>query len=125
MVKLHVNAAFGHEDAFGFEEFSLKRGVRLADEKLPICTHDAMPGNAFSGGAACHGAAGGSGAAGQAQGFSDGAIRNNPPPGNLFHEPVDRIPGHTNPSIRSEIERARAIVGVGGTAGKNILPLAG
>ena len=30
-MKLHVDAAFGHFDAFSFEEFSLKRGVWFAD----------------------------------------------------------------------------------------------
>ena len=73
-MKLHIDAAFRHEDAFGFEEFSLERRVRLADEKLPICAHDAVPGNAFSGGAASHGTTGSSGAARQAQGFSHSAI---------------------------------------------------
>ena len=84
-MKLHVDAAFGHEDAFGFEEFSLKGSVRLADEKLPVRSDYAVPRDAFSGGATCHGTTGGSGAAGQAQGFSHGAIRNNPSPRDLFH----------------------------------------
>jgi len=74
-VLLHVDAALGHLDAFGLEEFSLQGSVRLADEKFPTCTNDAMPGNSLSGRAASHGATGSSCATRQVQGSGYGPIR--------------------------------------------------
>lgn len=74
-MQLHVHAALGHLDAFGFEKFSLQGSVGFSDEEFPTGTKDAMPGNCFAGGTSGHGATSGSGATRQAQGFSDGPIR--------------------------------------------------
>ena len=56
-MELHVDAALGHLNAFGFEELSLQGSVWFADEKFPTCTDDAMPGNSFARRATSHGAA--------------------------------------------------------------------
>jgi hypothetical protein len=66
-VELHVDAALGHLNAFGFEEFSLQGGVGLTDQKLSACAQNAMPGNSPSGRTTRHGATCGSCAAWQAQ----------------------------------------------------------
>lgn len=74
-MELHVDAAFGHLDAFGFEEFSLQGCVGLSNEKLATCAENAMPGDGFARRACSHGAASGSCAAREAQGSSNGPIR--------------------------------------------------
>jgi hypothetical protein len=47
-VQVHVNAALGHLDAFGFEEFALKGSVRFADEEFAASSHDTMPWDCFA-----------------------------------------------------------------------------
>lgn len=71
MVELHVDAAFGHGDAFGFEEFALKAGIGFADEEFAAGAEHAMPGNAFARGTCSHGMTGGAGAATKAQSTSN------------------------------------------------------
>jgi hypothetical protein len=66
-VELHVDAALGHLNALGFEEFSLQGGVGFADEEFPARAQNAMPGNSPSGRTTGHGATCGSCAARQAQ----------------------------------------------------------
>lgn len=73
-MQFHVDAALGHFDAFGFEEFSLKGGVRLADQEFAICADDAMPRNAFARRATCHSASCGSSPAREAEGFGNSPI---------------------------------------------------
>src|SRR5437667_11545994 len=51
-----VNAGLDDGDAFAFEEFSLQRSVRLANEDFAAFAEDAMPGDAFSGRGRGHGA---------------------------------------------------------------------
>ncbi len=65
-----IDAGFGDFDAFGFKEFFLERGVRLADEDFAALTDHAMPGNAFSRGSGGHGAPGAACSTAQAQNFS-------------------------------------------------------
>lgn len=65
---LQVDAALDNGDAFTFEKFFLKRGVRLADEDLAVCAKDAMPGDSSTAWSCRHGPAGGSCAAWEAQG---------------------------------------------------------
>jgi hypothetical protein len=74
-VELHVDATFGHLNAFGFEKFSLKGSIRFTDQKPSPCTKNTMPGNAFAGRAAGHGSTRGTSAAGEAQSSRDGPIR--------------------------------------------------
>jgi hypothetical protein len=65
---LQVDAALDDGDAFTFEKFFLKRGVRLADEDLAVCAKDAVPGDTFSARSCGHGAACGSCAPRETQG---------------------------------------------------------
>jgi hypothetical protein len=74
LVKLHSNLLLGHFHAFGFQEFSLQRSVRFADEKFPACANHAVPGNSFAGGAGRHSTTRRASATGQAQGPSKGPI---------------------------------------------------
>jgi hypothetical protein len=59
-VEFHIDAAFGHLDAFAFEKFALKGSVRLADEEFAARSDDTMPRDSFAGRTTRHGAAGGS-----------------------------------------------------------------
>lgn len=71
---LDVNARFRDQNILAFEQLSLQAGVRLADKDFAIFTDDAVPGNAFAGGAGAHSAAGAASAAAEAQSFRDGPI---------------------------------------------------
>ena len=73
-VAFQVHARLDNGDAFAFEEFSLQRSVRLADEDFAALTDDPMPGDAFSRGSGGHRAASGTRAARKAQGFSERPI---------------------------------------------------
>jgi hypothetical protein len=95
-VELHIHAAFGHLHAFGFEEFALQAGVGLADQKFSAKTNDAMPGNAFSGGACGHCTASTARSAAEPKSFCEPPVGDNPAARNLFHEPVNRSPGHSD-----------------------------
>src|ERR1700747_18626 len=61
-----VHAKFYERDAFTFEQFSLKQGVRPANEDFAAVTDDAVPRNPFSRGSSGHGASRRARAAGQA-----------------------------------------------------------
>ena len=74
-MELHVYATFGHLNAFGFEKFSLKGGIRFTDQKPSPCTENTMPGNAFAGRAAGHGATCSACSARKAQRSRNGTIR--------------------------------------------------
>lgn len=74
-MELHIDAAFGHLNAFRFEEFSLQGSVRFADKKFTACAKNTMPRYAFAGGAASHGSACGARPARKAQGSRNGPIR--------------------------------------------------
>ena len=69
-----VDAGFDNGNAFGFEELSLEGGVGFADEDFAVGAEDAVPGDALALRSGAHGAAGGAGAAGETQGFSNGSI---------------------------------------------------
>jgi len=68
-VAVQIHARLDDPDAFTFEELSLQRTVRLADEDLTVFTDNAMPGNAFTGGSRRHGASGTARASREAQYF--------------------------------------------------------
>jgi hypothetical protein len=55
---LQVDAALDDRNAFAFEKFFLKRGVRFADEDFAVCAKDAMPGDSPSPWSCCHSMAG-------------------------------------------------------------------
>ncbi len=74
-MELHVDAAFGHLNAFGFKELTLQGSVRFANEELSASAENPMPGNRFARRASSHRPARGSGATRQAQGPSNGPIR--------------------------------------------------
>jgi len=94
VVQLHIDAAFGHGDLFGFEQLALETGVGFTDQKFAARTNYAVPGNAFALRRSGHGASCRSRAAWQAQGPSEITISNNPAAGNLFHEAVNGVPRH-------------------------------
>jgi hypothetical protein len=89
-----LDAGFDDLNAFAFEQTSLQRCVRLADENPSVVTDDAMPGNALTGRARRHGAASRACATRQAQNSRHGSIGKNPAAGDLFYEVVDGLPGH-------------------------------
>ncbi len=71
---LEVDAGFEDGNSFGFEEFFLQRGVRLADEDFAVGTEDAVPRDSFALRSCAHGAASRPSAAGQTQGLSEAPV---------------------------------------------------
>ena len=65
---LQVDAELDNGDAFTFEKFPLKRGVRFADEDFAVCAKDAMPGDSLSARSRGHGTASGASAPRETQG---------------------------------------------------------
>ena len=89
-----VDARFDDCDALAFEQAPLKRCIWVADENSAGFADDAVPGNASSRWGSGHGAASRTCSAAQAQGFCQPPICENPPARDLFHEIIDRLPGH-------------------------------
>jgi hypothetical protein len=73
-VQFHVHAALRDLNAFGFEEFALERGIRLADEDSAPSAENAMPGYPFAAGSGAHSAPRRAGTALQAHSLSYGPI---------------------------------------------------
>lgn len=72
---IQIDAGLDDLNAFGFEEFSLKGSVRLADEDFAALAHDAMPRNALSGRSGSHSAPCTAGTAGETQELGERPIR--------------------------------------------------
>lgn len=73
-MEFDIQAGFGEGHALTFEEFSLERCVRLANQEFAAGAYDAMPGDAFSRGAGGHGAACSPASAREAQRLSERPI---------------------------------------------------
>jgi hypothetical protein len=100
-VLFHIDTAFRHGDAFGFQKAALQAGVRLGDEQTSASAHYAVPRNATAGRAGGHSVTGSSCAAAETKfaGYftvcSDAASRY------FFDQFVHGIPGHRSSCSRS------------------------
>ena len=72
---LQIHAELHERNPFAFEKFSLKQGVRSANEDFAAVADDPVPRNPFSGGSGSHGASSRARAAGQTEGFGQPSIR--------------------------------------------------
>jgi hypothetical protein len=93
-VFFHVYAGFAKGNTFGFKQFALQAGERLADQQFSAITDDAVPGNTLAGGTCRHGAASTACSSAEAKHFGEPPISDNPAAGNSFHECMYRSPGH-------------------------------
>ena len=94
---------------FGLKQFALQAGIRFANQQFSAVADNAMPGNAFSGGACGHRTASTAGSSTEPESFRKSPVSDNPPTRNSFHKRIHRSPRHFffRPAFPSDRQIAR------------------
>src|SRR5882724_6423524 len=93
-VLFDVHAGLTERHTFGLKQFALQAGIRFANQQFSAIADNAMPGNAFSGGACGHRTASTAGSSAEPESFRKSPVGDNPSTRNSFHKRIYRSPRH-------------------------------